>query len=402
MGPTAVESRAGLRPQWYHAVMGRKRFKADHRDLRGRWCDNRKLVDQIIVDAREGKDWTKRLKPFLVSDSEAVAPRRDGQQCSPDLRYFHFDERDLSATRFEHANFANATAYRASGAPRFSYCNLTRSKWNRAELSNAQFHQCNLHEATFSRTSLQDADFSGCDLRHVSFRRAQLQGANFAGVDLRHADLTEAHCDAAIFTGAKVYGTSLWNLKGTPGDQSDLVISHEHDPRLTVDNLEMAQFIHMLVDNRKVRDAIDSITAKVVLILGRFSKDRLPVLQRLRTELRARNLTPILFDFDKPASKDTTATVDLLARMARFIIADLTDPSSIPHELATIIPHLRTTPVQALRELGTEGYSMFKDFEKYPWVLPLHEYRSPEWLIANIWTVVEPANEAASKLRHEA
>ena len=44
----------------------------------------------------------------------------------------------------------------------------------------------------------------------------------------------------------------------------------------------------------------------------------------------------MLFDFDVPATRDITETVSLLARMARFIIADLTDPSSIPKELEAI------------------------------------------------------------------
>ena len=75
----------------------------------------------------------------------------------------------------------------------------------------------------------------------------------------------------------------------------------------------------------------------------------------IHQELRRRNLTPVLFDFAKPASKDLTGTLETLARMARFIIADLTDPSSIPHELATIVPFLRTTPVLPLKLAGSKA-----------------------------------------------
>jgi len=54
--------------------------------------------------------------------------------------------------------------------------------------------------------------------------------------------------------------------------------------------------------------------------------------------LRKRDYVPILFDFKKPARQDLTATVSTLAHLARFIIADLTNPSSIPYELATVVP----------------------------------------------------------------
>jgi hypothetical protein len=47
----------------------------------------------------------------------------------------------------------------------------------------------------------------------------------------------------------------------------------------------------------------------------------------------------ILFDFDKPASQDLTATVSTLAHLARFIIADLSDPSSIPIRVGDGSPH---------------------------------------------------------------
>jgi hypothetical protein len=81
-----------------------------------------------------------------------------------------------------------------------------------------------------------------------------------------------------------------------------------------------------MLHNQKIRDVIDTITSKAVLILGRFTDKA--VLDALREELRKRNYLPILFDFSVPATRDITETVSLLARMARFVVADITDARS--------------------------------------------------------------------------
>jgi len=86
--------------------------------------------------------------------------------------------------------------------------------------------------------------------------------------------------------------------------------------------------------------------------------------------------------------------------MARFVIADLTDPSSIPHELATIVPFLRTTPVLPLRLVRSYSYSMFDDLKRYPWVLDIYEYDDASSLISILSKVIAPANEMAEKLRN--
>jgi hypothetical protein len=139
-----------------------------------------------------------------------------------------------------------------------------------------------------------------------------------------------------------------------------LIITAQNEPEITVDNIEVAQFIYLMLNNEKVRDVIDTITSKAVLILGRFTEERKAVLDALREELRKRNYLPILFDFSVPTTRDITETISLLARMARFIIADLTDPSSIPKELEAIVPSL-AVPVQPLLESSSRPYAMFKD-----------------------------------------
>jgi hypothetical protein len=82
-------------------------------------------------------------------------------------------------------------------------------------------------------------------------------------------------------------------------------------------------------------------------------------------------------------------------------MADITDPSSIPHELATIVPFLRTTAVVPLRLKGSSAYSMFDDLEAaYKWVLPKYEYDDgPSLINALPEKVIAPAVKKVEELR---
>jgi hypothetical protein len=154
-----------------------------------------------------------------------------------------------------------------------------------------------------------------------------------------------------------------------------------------------------MMHNEKIKQVIETITSKAVLILGRFTADRKAVLNALREELRKYNYLPILFDFEVPTTRDITETVSLLARMARFIIADLTDPSSISKELEAIVPGL-AVPVQPLLEGVSRPYAMFKDYWKYDWVLPVYWYEGLEPLLATLAEkVIAPAEKKVKELR---
>ena len=267
-------------------------------------------------------------------------------------------------------------------------------------LTKASLERANLREALLSGADLSGANLRFADLRAASLRRAILDNADLTGASLRHVSLIKARVKNAVFTGCEVFGISAWDLIGEPGDQSNLTIrSKRGEPVLTVDEIEVAHFIYLLVRNEQIRKVIDTVTSKAVLILGRFTPERKAVIDAIREELRDLRYLPIVFDFDKPSSKDVTGTVEMLARMARFIIADFTDPSSIPHELATIVPFLRTTPVLPLRLVGSRGCSMFDDLRSYRWVLDTHEYQNSASLIASLSEVIAPANAMVEELR---
>jgi hypothetical protein len=250
-----------------------------------------------------------------------------------------------------------------------SGCTFTGAKLTRASARNADFTQ----------STLRWADLSDADLEEAVLRRANLDGARapnaiFREADLFYASLVGADLRGADLSGALVYGVSAWDVELSEATQRDLVITKAGDPPVRVDDLAVAQFLYFLIDNRHVRSVIDTITTKLVLILGRFTPRRKRVLETIREQLRRRSYVPMLFDFDRPASRDFTETVVTLAHLARFIVADLTEPASLPKELEAIIPGL-AVPVQPLIQHGHEPYTMFGDYWKYDWVLGVNEYR---------------------------
>jgi len=247
---------------------------------------------------------------------------------------------------------------------------LSEAELNGADLSGAYLGGAQLGFANLSRASLSQTNLNGAILF-----AANLADANISGATLHGATLIRTNLEGADLTGCSVYGISVWNAKLEGAKQSNLIITPEGEPAIQVDSLEVAQFIYLLLSNAKIRHVIDTITSKVVLILGRFTPGRKVVLDSIRDELLKRDYVPVLFDFEKPASKDLTGTISTLANMARFIIADLTDPSSVPHELATVVPGT-IVPVQAILLEGQGEYAMFPDLlRRYHWVLEPYQYK---------------------------
>ncbi len=242
--------------------------------------------------------------------------------------------------------------------------------------------------------------------------RANLSRANLDGVDLTRATIVETNLNNTILTNCSIYGISAWDVHLEGARQLDLIITLPDQPKITVDNLKVAQFIYLLLNNQEIRAVIDTITSKVVLILGRFISERKVILDAIRDELRKRNYSPVLFDFDKPANRDLTETVNILAHLARFIIVDLTDPSSAPHEVATIVPHciVPVQPLLALQPLIIEGrtverreYAMFQDLRRrHDWVLPTFRYQDTADLLASLKEhIIEPAEQKAKELAQQ-
>jgi hypothetical protein len=305
--------------------------------------------------------------------------RREYKNVEPDLSGANLTSVDLSDAILGKADLRGT--------------NLSRAYLYRAALSTAY-----LNGADLSGAYLVEARLRGTSLCRAYLRNADLSGADLNGADLSRATLVETNLTQAVLTNCRIYGASVWDVQLEGAKQFNLVITLPEQPTVTVDNLEVAQFIYLLLNNERIRYVIDTITSKVVLILGRFTRERKAVLDAIRSELRKWSYSPVLFDFEKPDSRDFTETVRTLAHLSRFIIADLTEPSSIPQELQAIVPDLEV-PVQPLLLEAKREYAMFVDFRKYPWVLPVYLYKDQASLIASLKNeIIEPADKKAREL----
>jgi hypothetical protein len=123
-------------------------------------------------------------------------------------------------------------------------------------------------------------------------------------------------------------------------------------------------------------------------------------LDQIKLKLRFLGYSPVLFDFEGPQARDLTETVSILAHLSRFVIADITDASSIPQELSAIVPSLPSVPVQPILQAGASEYGMFEHFKNYPWVLPIFEYGDPAQLVSEIErSIIGPAEKFAVRQR---
>ena len=90
----------------------------------------------------------------------------------------------------------------------------------------------------------------------------------------------------------------------------------------------------------------------------------------------------------------------MLARMARFVIADATDARSLPHELKGIIEPLPSVPVQPIILAAQHEPGMFDHFKRYPWVLKTFDDQNADHLLAALLErVIAPAEAMVKEIR---
>jgi len=361
-----------------------------------------------------------------------------------DLKEADLSEANLGGAELSEADLSRALLRRASlrvvnlSGVNFSGLNLSETDFSGAILSEANLKganlreadlvRANLSEANLSKVILRDADLSRADLSKSNLSKANLDGANLRGANLNRTELIGTDFSCADLRGSSIYGIAAWDVKLTSDTrQENLIITPSlktakvrrarvssqiftrarpwgapDQSVIVVDNIKVAQFIYLLLNNEEIRDVIDTVTSKAVLILGRFTPERKKVLDALQTALRKRGFVPITFDFDRPTNKDFSETIMTLAGMSCFIIADITNPKSSPLEIQATVPNYMIPFIPIIQQ-DEEPFSMFRDLHhKYEWVLPPLFYDSSATLVTRLKNaIILPALEIRGKLAFE-
>ena len=278
-----------------------------------------------------------------------------------------------------------------------------------ADLSEVDLREADLHEGYLSGANLRRVDATGTVLRDVNLCNADLSGANLtradlSGADLSGADLSEALCVDTVFaqatlSGCRVHGATSWHVDLDGAIQEALCITPHDQPEVAVDQLEVAQFMSLMLNHQRIRDVVQGLTSRFVLIVGCFAVERKAVLDALRGELRRQGYAPVVMNFEAPAAVDASDMVSTLARMARFLIVDLTDVSNLPQEVVSVLPNLSSVTVQPLMEEGGSVPIWLPEWRQDPRVLDLYCYPHLDGLVASVKEcVIDPAENRASAL----
>jgi len=253
----------------------------------------------------------------------------------------------------------------------FRGINLSRASLYRAfaeglNLRNAVFEGSHVEEGDFSR-----ADFRGATFRSTTFNKTILTGANLDGATFVNCKLNRVSLVGALFrvkeiTETVVYGIAAWDLVTSDEmKQSKLVIEKTYEfysdliqqgkIPMTVDDIELAQFVYYLNDHKKMRDTLNILNDKGVLLLGRFKDGGLERLYSICEWLQRKGYMAMVFDFARPDNLSLTETVVTMAGLSKFIFVDLPG-ASVPAELQAVLSQVKK-PLLA----SGDPYALFPD-----------------------------------------
>lgn len=363
--------------------------------------------------------------------------RRRAPRVKPDLSGIRLPGRNLDQVDFhgailDGADMPHASLWRADlrGA-RLRGANLFMANLFGAKAVGADFRRARLNRALLEKSDCSHADFRGwtemqcADLTSAVFVKAKMRQAQLANADLTDARFDAAELHKVDLSGAVLHGTSLRGAKLNGANVQGAFIRRVWTDRRTeqrslvvdfnlwgsrrgvlsvevptVNDIQVAQFYNVLSEHGSVANLIAAGSMSVVLILGRFTPKRKRVLDRLAWALRQRGKSAVVFDFPGPRNRELSDTVRLVAALSEFIVVDLTDPSSVPLEMQSLIPDLMV-PVVTVIESGSKPFAMLADLQRrYYWILPPVAYRNAQHLVRHMdGAIMSRARKAAGEIK---
>ena len=313
------------------------------------------------------------------------------------LKYAIFTNSDISEANFEHANAREAN---------FDSTIAIKTRFIVTTLRKASFINANLKNSSFYRAYLRQTDFTGADMTNVRLAKAHLQRANLQDAILRNADLRSATLVGTSLlrtdlTDVQIYGVGVWDAITDGAIQKNMQITRtKKESRITSDSLETAQIISLMLDNADVRLLFNSLSSKIVLILGRFTQERKEVLDLIRTSITSAGYVGVQFDFDRPQRRGFIEVIRSLGSLSRFVIADLTDPKVVLQEIDVILTEFPSVPVRPIILKGSDiPITLLDHAQKKALIQPVFHYTDKEHLIDNLDNeIVKPAIDRAEEL----
>jgi CHAT domain-containing protein len=156
------------------------------------------------------------------------------------------------------------------------------------------------------------------------------------------------------------------------------------------------------LDGAGISRMLSDIAERSVLILGRFTETRKAILDSVRRALATppRQYVPLVFDFEKPGDRDLIESIVRFAGVSRLVIADLSDPKSVPAELQAIVPNFPSLPVVPIIDASQREYPVSDNILRRASVLPVVRYLDEAHLLSILDAqILAPAETLYGKLK---
>lgn len=319
------------------------------------------------------------------------------------LEHAHLKDANLTGATLDRTNLEHVNARGAifdeivANKPNFEVSTLRGARFRRAQLSEARFHRAYLRDS-----DLSDAAFTSCWLRFATLDGACCQNTNFSSTDLRHASMVKTNLKGASLTDVQVFGISAWGVETDANTSQDLIVgiaANEREPPLRAHDLSTAQLLALMLDAAGVRTVIDSVTSKLVLILGSFSPTEKVVLDALRLSLQSYGYVAVEFDFERPSERDYAETILTLVGMSRFVVADFTNAKEVRAEVAQARRQYKRVPIIPIAREGVSlPITMANSFSAEELQL-LVRYQHIDDLLQKLQlSIIEPAEERVRRI----